>query len=283
MLRQEIGDFLHARRIGLNTDLGQHFLVSEEALANILAAADIEPNDRIVEIGPGIGVLTRELLRYAAHVTAVEIDPRFISLLMQFVDKPTLPKLEILNENALQVRIPADHPYKVVANIPYHITSPLLRHLLLESGRLPTSLTLLIQREVAENICAPTGSTLPGILAQLFGKPHIVCLVPPAAFLPPPQVDSAVVHMECHEKPLVDNAEARKILNLAKVAFAQRRKMLNNTLGKLPGGMEALAACGIDPKRRPETLTIDEWIAVRKSIGNATSVETDSGAYNPQP
>jgi 16S rRNA (adenine1518-N6/adenine1519-N6)-dimethyltransferase len=266
MLDEEIQAFLRSRRIGLNTDLGQHFLTDEGVLQEILDAADIRPTDRIVEIGPGIGVLTRELAQRAKHVTAIEIDARFIPLLKDFVGKAVLPKITVINENALQVRIPTDAPYKIAANIPYHITSPLLRHLLLETDRTPSTLTLLIQREVAENIASDTGSNLVGILVQLFGTPRIVCHVPPECFLPPPEVDSAVVHVDCFAQPKVDQPTARKVLNLAKVAFSQRRKMLNNTVGKLPNGMEALHTCGIDPKRRPETLTIDEWIAIQSAL-----------------
>ncbi len=267
MLDEEIKGFLQRNRIILNTDLGQHFLVDQDALDDIVNVSNVGPDDNVIEIGPGIGVLTRELLRKAKHVTAIEIDPRFIPLLTAFVDKKTVPKLTVINGSALDTRLPSDEPYKVVANIPYHITSPLMRHLLMETERLPESLTLLIQLEVAENITSETGSNLVGILAQLYGKPIIARKVKPELFLPPPKVDSAVLHMECFPTPLVDRATARKILNLAKSAFSQRRKMLSNTIAKLPGGSAALEACGIDHKRRPETLTIHEWIALQQAIG----------------
>lgn len=218
--------------------------------------------DDIVEIGPGIGILTRELLTRAKHVTAVEIDPRMIPLLRIFTmnDKASLAKnLTIIEGNALQAAMP-NTPYKVVANIPYHITSPLLTHLLIESTKRPTSLTLLIQREVAENICSEESDSILTILVRLFGTPSLVRLVPPHCFLPPPKVDSAVLHIECFEKPKADPETVQRILKLAKLAFSKRRKMLRNTVGETPHGAEAMQASGIEATRRPQTLSIDEWL-----------------------
>jgi 16S rRNA (adenine1518-N6/adenine1519-N6)-dimethyltransferase len=150
----------------------------------------------------------------------------------------------------------------VVANIPYHITSPLLRHLFLESPVLPTSATLLIQREVAENICAEGSPSLLTILVRLAGEPRFVRTVSQEAFLPPPEVESAVIHIACNRKLLRPKDDVERILSIAKHAFSKRRKMLRNSITFLPGGEDALAHAGIDPMRRPETLTLEEWMAL---------------------
>jgi 16S rRNA (adenine1518-N6/adenine1519-N6)-dimethyltransferase len=272
MLNDDVHSFLRQHGLWLNTDRGQHFLVDEETLAEILSAAALKPQDHVVEIGPGIGVLTRELLKCAEKVTAIEIDERLIPLLHKFLDqtpslKPKTLNLTAVHGNALHTPMPTE-AYKVVANIPYHITSPLLRHFFLESTLRPSSLTLLLQREVAENICSEKSDSILTVLVRLFGEPHLVCLVPKEAFFPPPEVDSAVLHIDCFPSPLADKETTERILNLAKLAFSQRRKMLSNSIGHTPGGSDALQKCGIDPKRRPETLSIDEWIRLEQAVNN---------------
>lgn len=264
MLDADIRDFLRKTGLKLNTDAGQHFLIDQEALDEIVSAAEILPSDHIWEIGPGIGVLTRELAKRAGKVTSIEIDPRFPPLIRSFIGAS--PRLEIIAGNALHTPTPMDGPYKVIANIPYHITSPLLHHLLLESSIAPTSLTLLLQREVAENICAKGSDSILTVLVHLFGTPQLLRLVRPDAFLPPPKVDSAVIHIECFKKPVVDKNTAYKILALAKHAMSKRRKMLRHTVGALPSGMEALAKVGIDPTRRPQTLVTDEWVKLEETL-----------------
>ncbi len=260
MVDEKIKELLRKHGIRLKTDAGQHFLIDEDVLAEIICAADLSPSDRVWEIGPGIGVLTAELLKRAAHVTSVEIDPRFPPLIREYTQSAT--HLTIITGNALQTPTPTDGPYKVVANIPYHITSPLLHHVFMESAILPTSVTFLIQREVAENIASRGSESILSILTRLYGEPSLLRLVSPEAFLPPPAVDSAVLHITCYDKPKVDTETAQKILNLAKHAMSKRRKMLSNSIGDLPKGMESLAAVQIDPTRRPQTLKIDEWIAL---------------------
>lgn len=262
MLREEVRQFLQQNGLRLNTDLGQHFLIDESVLEDIVTVADVQQTDDVVEIGPGIGILTRELLSRAARVTAVEIDPRMIPLLRIFTmnDGAALAKnLTIVEGNALQATMP-NTPYKVVANIPYHITSPLLTHVLIESAKRPTSLTLLIQREVAENICSEESDSILTILVRLFGIPSLVRLVPSHCFLPPPKVDSAVLHIKCFDRPKANPETVQRILKLAKLAFSKRRKMLRNTVGEMPSGAEAMVKAEIEPTRRPQTLSIDEWI-----------------------
>jgi 16S rRNA (adenine1518-N6/adenine1519-N6)-dimethyltransferase len=279
----KVSDFLHTYGIRLNTDLGQHFLTDEDVLQSIINAAEIDPTDHIVEIGPGIGVLTAELLKHAAKVTAIELDDRMIPLLKEFVrsqQPATCNHLSIIQGNALHVPLPAT-PYRIVANIPYHITSPLLRHAFLEGtagmtskeGKenfwiAPKSMTLLIQREVAENICDKEDRGLLTILVGLFGSPKIIRKVPPECFLPRPAVDSAVLHIDCFEKPLADPATIEEIFRLVKIAFSKKRKMLSNTLGVFPEIAERLSRLSIDQKRRPQTLSVEEWIALAKLKAN---------------
>lgn len=254
-------DFCSRNGLWLNADLGQHFLEDEQVLQQILDAACVELTDTIVEIGPGVGVLTKGLLDKAAHVVAIELDKRLIPLLHVYTELN--PKLEVIQGNALYTPMPQE-PYKIVANIPYHITSPLLHHVFLESAVQPTSLTLLIQREVAEKICDTKKAGLLTILVHLFGTPRIVTHVPPKAFLPPPKVDSSVLHIDCFTQPVTDVATIDAVFKLTKLAFTHKRKKLSNSIGKQPEGMELLAKANISPDRRPEALLVEEWITLAK-------------------
>jgi len=257
-LKEYVQEFCIRYNLKLNTDLGQHFLIDQEILDAIVEAGDIQSDDTIVEIGPGIGVLTKELMKRSKHVTAIEIDERMIPLLNTYIGKSDV---EIINNNALQTPLPTK-PYKMIANIPYHITSPLLRHVFMESEAHATSLTLLIQKEVAERICDSKNSGLLTILVRLFGTPSIICSVPPSCFLPPPKVDSAVLHIKCFEKPLADPETLEAIFKLTKIAFSQKRKKMRNTLSAYPEVLERLKALGIDENRRPQDLSVEEWIAL---------------------
>lgn len=264
-LADQVRDLLHAHGIKLNHELGQNFLIHEGVLEAIVESAGIEPKDHVVEIGPGIGVLTQYLLSLAGHVTVIELDTRFEPILKKFVRpvEGSEKKLTFIQGNALEVPMP-EKPYKIVANIPYHITSPLLRHVFLESTRSPTSMTLLIQKEVAEKICDRNHAGLLTITVALFGTPNLMLQVPKQCFLPPPEVESAVLHIECFAKPIADATTIDAVLRLAKAAFGQKRKMLSNSLGQSPSGKERMQKAGIDPMRRPETLSVDEWIALAK-------------------
>lgn len=266
-LARTIALFCREHGLRMNTDLGQHFLTDQRALDAIVDAADLQPKDKVVEIGPGIGVLTKELVRRTPDVTVIELDRRFIPLLEAYIrrEDAALPLPTIIQGNALDVPLPAE-PYKMVANIPYHITSPLLRHAFLEGARPPMSLTLLIQREVAEKICDDHDRGLLTIIVGLFGEPRIVTTVPPQAFLPPPKVDSAVLHIDCFPEPKADADTLESVFMLTKHAFSQKRKMLRNTIPSLPGGEEWLERAGIDPQRRPQTLSVDEWIALARAM-----------------
>lgn len=264
-LKAHIRQFCMQQNLKMNTDLGQHFLVDEAVLAKIVEAGNIALSDHIVEIGPGIGVLTAELLKRATSVTAIELDERLIFPLRTYTNYDE--RLTVINDNALTVPMPSE-PYKIIANIPYHITSPLLRHVFLESEKSPESMTLLIQKEVADRICDTKNASMLTIIVALFGKATKVVDVPPKAFLPPPKVDSAVIHIDCYEKPLVDTKTIEQVMKLTKIAFSQKRKMLRNSFGTFHGGLELLSAAAIDEKRRPQTLSVAEWIALAKAWRN---------------
>lgn len=269
-LAQEINGLLKRNGVRLSKDFGQHFLIDATVLRAMTDAAGLKHSDHVVEIGAGIGVLTRELLARARHVTAIEVDSRFIPLLQEFVGRDALndDKLTLLRSNALKVDYPED-PYKIVANIPYHITSQLIKHAYLRTPRAPDSITILIQHEVAEKICGRERGILT-VLVELFGNARYVRAVPPGAFLPPPKVDSAIVHIQTHQKPLAETAVLEAVFRITSTAFAGRRKMLRRTLGKFHQTAEWFRAASVDPERRPETLSVQEWISLAKaSIGQA--------------
>lgn len=258
MTNTDIRSYLRSHGLRLDTDQGQHFLVSDEVLDAIVATAEILPEDRVIEIGPGIGILTKELVTRAKSVTSVEIDARFPALIRDFTGHPK--NLTIIEGNALHAALPTNEPYKIIANIPYHITSPLLHRFLLEEKRRPETMTLLIQREVAENICAKGTESILTLLVQLFGRPSLVALVPPEAFLPPPKVDSAILFVDLYPEPKGNPEQIEQSLMLLKHANKERRKMLRNTIFNLPSGEEAMKKANIDPTRRPQTLTVDDWL-----------------------
>jgi 16S rRNA (adenine1518-N6/adenine1519-N6)-dimethyltransferase len=245
--------------------LGQNFLQDDRAIQEIIRAAYILPSDEILEIGPGLGNLTRYLALTAHRVTAVELDKSLFPGLESVVSPYKNVHLvlgDILKLNPLEL---VDQPnFLVVANIPYYITSAVLRHLL-ESGAHPSRLVLTIQEEVAIRICASPGKmSLLALSVQVYGTPEIVAYIPAEAFFPVPKVDSAVLRVEILPEPLISAALLDKFFTLIKAGFSQKRKTLRNSLS---GGLgiapikaeKILAAAGINPMRRAETLSIQEW------------------------
>lgn len=264
-LMQDINGLLKRNGVRLSKDFGQHFLVDETVLRSMTEAGNVKHGDTVVEIGAGIGVLTRELLARARQVIAIEVDSRFIPLLQEYVGLKNVDngRLTLIRSNALKIDYPTE-PYKIVANIPYHITSQLLKHAYLRTPRAPESITILIQKEVAEKICGQERGILT-VLVELFGTATYVRSVPPGAFLPPPKVDSAIVHIRTHETPLADAATLDAVFRLTSAAFAGRRKMLRRTLGKFHQTAEWFQEASIDPERRPETLSVHEWVSLAKA------------------
>jgi len=257
---------LAAERLRPRRSLSQNFLTDAAALDEIVAAADLEPGDRVVEIGPGLGVLTRRLLAAGASVLAVELDARLASWLRR--ELQDVPGFELIEADALTVHprecFPGE-PFKLVANIPYHITSPLL-HAFLEGERPPELTVLLVQAEVADRVAAPPGQlSYLSVFVQNVAHAEVVARVPAAAFEPSPSVDSAILRLRRRADPPVPVGEGREAFyRIVQAGFRQRRKQLHNGLGReLPVPREVLtaafAACGIDSERRPQTLSVDEW------------------------
>jgi 16S rRNA (adenine1518-N6/adenine1519-N6)-dimethyltransferase len=246
--------------------LGQHFLRDRGILPRILAAAQIESADDIVEIGAGTGVLTEALAGAGGRLLALELDDRLTSRLRdEFAHNP---RVRIWHGNALEFD-PCEAfsgPYKLVANIPYYITGPLVRHFL-ESGCQPRVLVLMVQREVAERMVARPGQlSLLGVSVQYYAGAELVTRVPAGAFFPPPKVESALVRLVPYRPHTGDTAE-RAFFTVARAGFGLKRKQLVNSL--MHGlaltreqSRDLLAAAGIEPQRRPETLDLSEWLAL---------------------
>jgi 16S rRNA (adenine1518-N6/adenine1519-N6)-dimethyltransferase len=245
--------------------LGQNFLQDNLALQEIVSAADLGPAETVLEIGPGLGSLTRYLALSARSVTAVELDrklfPALESVLAPYKNV-RLVQGDILKLNPAELM---ETPgYIVVANIPYYITSVVIRHLL-EAEPRPSRVVLTVQKEVAERICAEAGRmSLLALSVQVYGRPVIGTTIPAEAFYPKPKVDSAVLCIEIYAQPIIPADRLDKFFKLIRAGFSQKRKTLRNALS---GGLRIapiesealLSAAGIDPQRRAETLSLDEW------------------------
>lgn len=254
MLLSDTKLLLQKYNLWAKKSLGQNFLISENALEKIVETAKIEATDHIVEIGAGLGALTKELITRAKKVTSIELDKQLSQILKEIIPAKNLT---IINDDALKVT-PPETNYKVVANIPYNITSPLINHFLQAKNK-PKTMTLLIQKEVAEKICEkdPDMSVL-SLQVALFGTPHLVKIIPKTAFYPIPKVDSAIIHIKIHkntDETYIPNEQGLKILKTAKLAFSQRRKKLSNTLPELKTKLKNL---GLSDKR-PQHLSIADW------------------------
>lgn len=255
------------RKYGLTArkSLGQNFLLDTSALEKVVAAGEIPADATVLEIGPGLGSLTRYLARAAAHVVAVELDANLIPALREVLageENVTIIHGDILQQEMNDLI--SDPGYQVVANIPYYITSAVIRHLLEASVR-PSRLVLTMQKEVADRICAKPGDlSLLALSVQVYGNPRPVARIPAGAFYPPPKVDSAVLRVDLYPQPRIPEDQMDTFFLLAKAAYAQKRKTLRNTLSAglrwVPErAVQLLAACGIDPMRRAETVSLEEW------------------------
>ncbi len=262
---------LHARH-----RLSQNFLTDVDVLEGILGEARPMPGGRILEIGPGLGFLTGALLEAGAAVTAVELDPGLAAVLRsRFEQEIRDGRLRLIEGDALDqdlVRL-VEPPYDVVANIPYHITSPIL-HRLLEAPPRPAHLVLMVQREVGERIAAPPGKmSYLSVFVQYHARVRVAFVVPPEAFEPAPAVSSAVIVAEPFDADdRLDPAAEDELWRLVQAAFRERRKMLHNVLVRqLPLDAArvdaALGRVGITPDRRPQTLAVGEWLALREALG----------------
>lgn len=251
--------------------LGQNFLHDPNTLEKIVESADLMPEDTVLEIGPGTGALTEVLARTVARVVAVELDQRLEPILRERLEP--LGNVEVVFRDILETDVAGlvgPGPYVVVANVPYYITSAIIRHLL-EVEHRPERLVLTVQYEVADRLVAKPGDmSLLAVSAQYYGRPKIVTRLKPGVFWPRPDVDSAVVRLDVYDRPPVDAPDDETFFRVARAGFSQKRKQLKNALADtLRLSAEATAewtqAAGIDPRRRAETLTLDEWAALARA------------------
>lgn len=264
-------------------ELGQHFLTDPNLLRKIVEAAELAPGAVVLEIGPGLGTLTRRLAQVAGRVIAVELDEAMLAVLR--VEMAGLSNLELVHGDILDldpvalVRGPRATPespspdYIVVANLPYYITSSAIRHLL-EAYPPPRRLVLTVQQEVARRIVAGPGQmSLLAVGVQFYGRPRVVAKIPAGAFVPPPKVDSAVVRVDTFASSPVEVPDAQAFFRVVRAGFGQKRKQLRNSLAAglnlpAPDVAAALARAGIDPRRRAETLSLAEWASLAGEIGS---------------
>ena len=254
------------RRLGLSPRkaLGQHFLVGDDALVDILEAAQIF-GKTVVEIGPGLGALTKKLAEHARKVVAVEIDPLLAAALQK--ELANFENLLVVCADARDVEVEdlvGKEYFKLVANLPYYAAMPILRRFL-ESSHPPTQAVVMCQREVAMAMVAGPGEmSLLSVAIQLYGHPRIVGIVPSSAFYPSPKVTSTIVHIEVYHKPVLEVQDKGEFFALVRGGFAAPRKQLRNSLSyglnlSVDTSATMLWKADIDSKRRPQTLTLDEW------------------------
>ena len=238
----------------------------------MLAAADVQPSDEVLEIGPGPGTLTGRLAEQARRLVAVELDGRLAARLRQRFAKQ--PNVEIVEGDILRLDLRGLFPQGgeiVVGNIPYYLTGALLPKLLDQPPR-PRRVSLVVQKEVAERWTAPTGVSTATVAVQLYAEARLALNLPAAAFDPPPKVDSALVVMEVRPRPALELADGRSFLAFVERVFQFRRKQLGGTLARVTGLSPSdvagrLQELGVDPQRRPQTLSLEEWGAVYGRIG----------------
>jgi len=255
--------------------LGQNFLFDENVLWRIVDAADIDPDDHVLEIGPGLGALTKLLAQTAVSVTAVELDDRLLPILAEELapyNNVTVIQGDILAQNPDTL---FTTPYKVVANVPYYITGAILRHLLSAQNK-PTVMVLTVQKEVAERITAvPPKMSLLAVSSQFYGSASIVTTLKAGAFWPRPDVDSAVICLDLSQSPAVDPVFEKQFFRIAKAGFSQKRKQLQKNLRQLGYSRteinSLLDQANIDGKRRAETLTLDEWKNLTEKVAKLQS------------
>lgn len=265
---------LQSRELQPKKSLGQNFLHDPNTLLKIIESANLTPHDTIVEIGPGTGSMTRLLVERAAHVIAIEVDDRLQPILFQ--EFAEYGNLEFHWGNILEVdlaEIVGEKPYKVVANLPYYITSAILRKLL-EIPPRPQSITVTVQKEVAERIVAePDEMSLLSVSVQFYGKPSIPARIKAAAFWPKPDVDSAVLHIELYDSPPVKVPDEKTFFKVVRAGFSQKRKQIKNSLARglgLPNEtvLTLLDYAQLDGTRRAETLTLAQWAALSLAYKN---------------
>ncbi len=252
---------------------GQNFLVSDHVLETIVKTADIQPTDTIVEIGPGLGVLTRELCLNAKQVIAIEKDRMMLEVLKETIIEKTpeaKEKITFVEQDALHFdpsKIATS--YKLVANLPYNVATPILENFLIKTAythHQPTKIVVLVQKEVAEKACAKTGDlSVLSLMFQPFGELKIIATVPPGSFFPPPKVTSAILQIIPRTTPLLPKELEKTYLKILHAAFSQKRKMLHKSLQHIMSKEEVanlLIKAEIPPDIRPQNLPLEKWLSL---------------------
>ena len=271
--REVTGHILKAFHLRASKRLGQNFLIDGAVVDGIVEAAEIGPGDRVLEIGPGIGTLTQGLAEAGADITAVELDkklPEVLAHTLKGYDNVRIVPGDILKVNIREIM--GEGTFKVVANLPYYITTPILMALL--EKKLPiTHIVTMVQKEVAERMIADPGGRDYGALSvavQYYTLPNIVMEVPPKSFLPAPEVDSVVISCRVREVPAVQASDEKLFFRVVKAAFGQRRKTLANAMKGAGFERErmipAFEKTGIDMTRRGETLSLEEFAQLANAL-----------------
>ena len=262
--RGQLAALLARHRLRARHSLGQNFLVDAQLRDRVVAAAELEPADEVLEVGAGLGTLTLELAERCRRLVAVELDERLGAILRGLLRG--LDNVELLVRDVLELDLRELFPGGgeiVVGNIPYYLTGALLRKLL-ETEPRPGRLSLVMQKEVAERLAAPGGWSLATVAVRVFAEPELVMVLPAAAFEPVPKVDSALVRLRVRAEPAVKVADLDSFFQFVERIFQFRRKQLRSSLARVTGQPAAeaaarLEAAGVDPVRRPETLDLQEW------------------------
>jgi 16S rRNA (adenine1518-N6/adenine1519-N6)-dimethyltransferase len=263
----QLAQLLRRHRIDLKHSLGQNFLTDSVVRDEVAKQAGLSPDDEVLEVGAGVGTLTVALAPRCRRVVAVELDGRLIPPLRESL--AGIENVEVVRTDILRFNVRSAFPDGkeiVVGNIPYNVTGALIRKLLDDPPR-PKRLSLVVQKEVAERWTAATGASLATVAVQVFAEARLLLTIPAAAFTPEPRVDSALVRLDVREHPAVDVADLQAFFRFVEAIFQGRRKQLGGTLGRISGlGSTAagvrLAGVGIDPERRPQTLSLREWEAL---------------------
>ncbi len=273
---------LHARK-----RLGQHFLINPGILHNITRAAALTPEDIVLEIGPGLGVLTRELVKQAGWVLAVELDNSLCEILKK--NLAAFRNISIINRDILEIE-PAEliqqersrfppalaqvEKYKLVANLPYYITAPIIRHFC-EARLKPQEMVIMVQKEVAKNITAEPGElSILAVSVQFYGKPQIAGYVPAGNFFPAPKVDSAILKVSVYEKPPFEVTAEESFFEIVRAGFCAARKQIGNSLAQgldIPKAevLSLLEKVGVAAQRRAETVSLEEWARMERVFSEA--------------
>jgi 16S rRNA (adenine1518-N6/adenine1519-N6)-dimethyltransferase len=263
----QLDQLLRRHRIDLKHSLGQNFLTDSVVRDEVAMQAGLTPEDEVLEVGAGVGTLTVALAPRCRRVVAVELDGRLIPPLRESL--AGIENVEVVRTDILRFNVRSAFPDGneiVVGNIPYNVTGALIRKLLDDPPR-PKRLSLVVQKEVAERWTAATGASLATVAVQVFAEARLLLTIPAAAFTPAPGVDSALVRLDVRERPAVDAADLQAFFRFVEAVFQGRRKQLGGTLGRISGlGSTAagarLTGVGIDPERRPQTLSVREWEAL---------------------